>query len=213
MQRKTQTLTQLTYICIYDSTIGIAEGFKKFFESQMTIDIIELSMKIASRGYTGPMAKCVRMLHGFAVHLQEFPPVEEKFDSDLKFETNRQRINDFLTKDRSTAEAEADANKNKNGILNWDIDLINSDNSGDGCPGATDGCPSYCYTVGGCGMEDKCDNECFGMCGNGCSCWSWVCGDCDCHCLCENHDYFCSCESIYEYNCWAMWEWLDDDCD
>jgi hypothetical protein len=34
-------------------------------------------------------------------------------------------------------------------------------------------------------------NECYGMCGNGCSCWSWVCGDCCYHGGCAKHDSWC----------------------
>jgi hypothetical protein len=29
------------------------------------------------------------------------------------------------------------------------------------------------------------------MCGNGCSCWSWVCGDCCYHGGCARHDDWC----------------------
>lgn len=34
-------------------------------------------------------------------------------------------------------------------------------------------------------------NECYGMCGPGCSCWSWVCGDCCYHGGCAKHDTWC----------------------
>jgi len=34
-------------------------------------------------------------------------------------------------------------------------------------------------------------NECYGMCGPGCSCWSWVCGDCCYHGGCAKHDAWC----------------------
>jgi hypothetical protein len=34
-------------------------------------------------------------------------------------------------------------------------------------------------------------NQCYGMCGNGCSCWSWVCGDCCYHGGCARHDDWC----------------------
>jgi hypothetical protein len=32
---------------------------------------------------------------------------------------------------------------------------------------------------------------CYGMCGPGCSCWSWVCGDCCYHYGCAVHDGWC----------------------
>jgi hypothetical protein len=34
-------------------------------------------------------------------------------------------------------------------------------------------------------------NGCYGMCGRGCGCWSWVCGDCCWHKGCANHDKSC----------------------
>jgi hypothetical protein len=34
-------------------------------------------------------------------------------------------------------------------------------------------------------------NNCYGMCGPGCSCWSWVCGDCCYHNGCARHDDWC----------------------
>jgi len=45
----------------------------------------------------------------------------------------------------------------------------------------------------GCDLSDTCDNTCFGMCGAECSCWSWVCGTCDCYVGCWQHDCCCSC--------------------
>ena len=34
-------------------------------------------------------------------------------------------------------------------------------------------------------------DACFGMCGGGCSCWEWVCGDCCWHAGCAVHDADC----------------------
>jgi hypothetical protein len=34
-------------------------------------------------------------------------------------------------------------------------------------------------------------NDCYGMCGPGCDCWSWVCGDCCYHWGCAVHDNWC----------------------
>jgi len=34
-------------------------------------------------------------------------------------------------------------------------------------------------------------SNCYGMCGPGCSCWHWVCGDCCNHYGCANHDHAC----------------------
>jgi hypothetical protein len=32
------------------------------------------------------------------------------------------------------------------------------------------------------------EDDCFGMCGIGCECWTWVCGDCCLHSICVEHD-------------------------
>lgn len=49
-------------------------------------------------------------------------------------------------------------------------------------PGKTEGyCDSYPNPY----------NGCFGMCGEGCDCWSWVCGDCCYHNGCAQHDTWC----------------------
>ena len=34
-------------------------------------------------------------------------------------------------------------------------------------------------------------SDCYGMCGKGCSCWHWVCGDCCNHYGCAHHDAAC----------------------
>jgi hypothetical protein len=44
-------------------------------------------------------------------------------------------------------------------------------------------------------------NDCYGMCGPGCSCWSWVCGDCCYHWGCAVHDSWCR---------KGEWWWCDD---
>ena len=35
------------------------------------------------------------------------------------------------------------------------------------------------------------ENDCRGLCGKGCLCWSWVCGDCCWHRGCYEHDLCC----------------------
>lgn len=39
--------------------------------------------------------------------------------------------------------------------------------------------------------KDPKHDGCFGMCGKGCGCWSWTCGDCCWHKGCANHDTAC----------------------
>lgn len=55
--------------------------------------------------------------------------------------------------------------------------------------------------LGQCTTQSCCTNDCFGMCGYGCNCWSWICGHCGCVDECQHHDMYCSCESMYHYWC------------
>lgn len=43
-----------------------------------------------------------------------------------------------------------------------------------------------CYS-----LEKNRDDDCLAMCGRGCSCWKWVCGDCCYHQGCYEHDRCC----------------------
>ena len=43
--------------------------------------------------------------------------------------------------------------------------------------------------LGPCSLEEDPNNdECFGMCGKGCDCWKWLCGDCCSQSACVAHD-------------------------
>jgi hypothetical protein len=46
-------------------------------------------------------------------------------------------------------------------------------------------------TNGYCEAYPNGGDGCYGMCGPGCSCWSWVCGDCCYHWGCAVHDSWC----------------------
>lgn len=47
---------------------------------------------------------------------------------------------------------------------------------------------------------DPKQNNCTGMCGPNCSCWSWVCGDCCFHQGCHEHDVCCE-----KYGSWSAY--------
>ena len=50
--------------------------------------------------------------------------------------------------------------------------------------------------------DDPHQNACFGMCGDACSCWNWVCGDCCFHSACAFHDYSCRrCSAALPFAC------------
>jgi hypothetical protein len=46
-------------------------------------------------------------------------------------------------------------------------------------------------SVGYCDAYPNQGDDCYGMCGPGCSCWSWICGDCCYHYGCAVHDSWC----------------------
>ena len=45
------------------------------------------------------------------------------------------------------------------------------------------------------------DKNCIGMCGPGCSCWKWVCGDCCYHQGCLGHDICCAEKGMTSWRC------------
>jgi hypothetical protein len=50
----------------------------------------------------------------------------------------------------------------------------------------------------------KYDNNCFGMCGPGCTCWNRVCGDCCIHQYCRTHDQCCHDVGFYTLTCFSV---------
>ena len=54
---------------------------------------------------------------------------------------------------------------------------------------------------------------CFGMCGYGCFCWSFVCGDCCVHEYCRSHDQCCADRGFFSYACLSVaWRVLGSRC-
>lgn len=52
---------------------------------------------------------------------------------------------------------------------------------------------------------DPCGDDCFGMCGPHCNCWSWVCGDCCVNSNCLLHDELCSQCQCGKGNCFLCY--------
>jgi hypothetical protein len=73
--------------------------------------------------------------------------------------------------------------------------------SGEGSgEGSGSGSGSGCADLSG----DPNGDSCYGMCGNGCNCWRWVCGDCCCNAGCRQHDAHCrACRADPLRNKWA----------
>ena len=62
---------------------------------------------------------------------------------------------------------------------------------------AYEGCPSQCTR---CPYPQGTD-ECFGLCGPGCTCWEFVCGDCCLHQGCLEHDQCCEDNGYFSSSC------------
>lgn len=60
-------------------------------------------------------------------------------------------------------------------------------------------------TMKACALDKACppckDKSCTGMCGPGCSCWKWVCGDCCYHKGCLDHDICCATKGMVSWQC------------
>lgn len=76
--------------------------------------------------------------------------------------------------------------------LHLDIGLIKKPVTQSSFKDDDDDCFAYCPPCP--------DEECLGLCGYGCSCWSLVCGDCCYHLGCYDHDVCCR-ESFFSINC------------
>ena len=56
-------------------------------------------------------------------------------------------------------------------------------------------------------------NNCFGLCGDGCSCWYFVCGDCCVHQFCLTHDQCCADNGFYSWACMSVvWRQVGTHC-
>ena len=51
---------------------------------------------------------------------------------------------------------------------------------------------------------DGYSNKCFGLCGYGCNCWSFVCGDCCVHQYCLSHDDCCRRKGFFTFTCFSV---------
>jgi hypothetical protein len=73
----------------------------------------------------------------------------------------------------------------------WDPGLCQCREPGGGGGGGGGGGDPICGPGKGDLRGDPCGSNCLGMCGPGCTCWDWVCGDCEFHDGCYTHDLAC----------------------
>jgi hypothetical protein len=66
--------------------------------------------------------------------------------------------------------------------------------------------PELSDETGYCTAYPNSGNSCYGMCGPGCTCWSFVCGDCCYHNGCATHDSYCRGSGWADKaKCWSTW--------
>ena len=62
----------------------------------------------------------------------------------------------------------------------------------------------HCSSSNSCCYKCALGKSCLGMCGPGCTCWSWVCGDCCYHKGCYDHDRCCA--AYLSWSCLSLWK-------
>ena len=69
-----------------------------------------------------------------------------------------------------------------------------------------DWCHHRGYRQDCCNSHPQCPGDgCDGMCGLGCTCWPWACGDCCWHQGCQLQDNCCSDFSNFSWKCLGLW--------
>ena len=62
----------------------------------------------------------------------------------------------------------------------------------------------YCANSKSCCGKCPQGGGCLGMCGPGCNCWTWACGDCCYHQGCYDHDLCC--KTFISWDCLGVWK-------
>ncbi len=70
-----------------------------------------------------------------------------------------------------------------------------------------------CNNVGAACQACPFGDDCSGLCGKGCSCWSFLCGDCCLHLYCLTHDDCCDIHGFFSWSCISVgWKVLGSHC-
>jgi len=177
------------------------EAFKKYMLSDMLVDTYLIALKLAQFGLTGESAPVIKGFHNIVQTLAKQADHENRFTENMRelgYEINSKILSEKQKSAKDSLlwfEAKVDESS-------WLHDKFRY---------------GPCDRYGNCTCEienrsKSCGNACFGLCGPNCDCWSWVCGDCVCHCFCFHHDYYCSCIDDLYYMCWNVWLWFDACC-
>ena len=72
-----------------------------------------------------------------------------------------------------------------------------------------------CSNGASCPSSNHCPSgsDCLGLCGKGCNCWRFVCGDCCVHNYCLTHDICCERKGFFSFPCLSVaWRLFGDEC-
>jgi len=166
-------------------------AFQAFVSSELLSDTYMISLKLAQYGLTGKSAPVIK---GFYSIAQTLAKHEAKSNGVKQFTL---QMMDLVTEINAVI-LEENKKPLKPQTSSVDSKLMIG--------------PCDRYSGCSCEMNSTCDNPCYGLCGPNCWCWAFICGDCNCHCFCLHHDYFCSCLSDLDYHCWNIWLWFDACC-
>merc|ERR1719419_1477347 len=135
---------------------------------------VALSAKLGGAGYIGPRGQHLQDLHRFAQWMFRYEATGGMDRGELIMTEQFERVNAIVS-------ASARAGfwvQSMDDLVSFSSSEVSHSRGGSGRS-----------LLGNCGApSSECGNECFGMCGAECSCWSWVCGDCDCWAGCHQHD-------------------------
>ena len=107
------------------------------------------------------------------------------------FQEQSTHIEEYLAKDFAYDEPQT---RHRRWGVRWILDAISPRNSKEQCRNSGSTCPR-----GRCPRGSKCR----GLCGPGCTCWSFVCGDCCWNRGCDAHDRICTPGGRHSVQCLA----------
>jgi hypothetical protein len=159
---------------------------ESFLGTLLCEHFVELSIKLGAMGYTGELNQAVQDIHRFALWIWIVAAADGNIDIsqwvDLDEEFEKVNTVNAASKKAGTR------------IQNMEQLMVHSSDMQSWDTGKK--------LLGNCGSPySYCNNPCFGMCGKGCSCWSSVCGDCECWWGCLDHDLVCCTEGYFSYCC------------
>lgn len=162
----------------------------EFMADPMMEHYVEMTVKLASNGYLGANGSHIADLYRFAQWIWRFEDSEGEWT-----DTEMGALSEEFEKLNAIVDA---SNRAGHWVTNMD-ELLTLSSNETTINEVSNGGRNL---LGSCGSPSaRCGNPCFGRCGPDCTCWSWICGNCECWDGCYEHDSYCSCKSIFDFWC------------